>query len=37
VAGAADVKLEQVTGLSMISIVPDRAALARYGLNAGDV
>jgi cobalt-zinc-cadmium resistance protein CzcA len=37
VAGAADVKLEQVTGLPMISIVPDRAALARYGLNAGDV
>ena len=37
VPGAADVKLEQVTGLPMISIVPDRAALARYGLNAGDV
>ncbi len=37
VAGAADVKLEQVTGLPMISIVPDRTALARYGLNAGDV
>jgi cobalt-zinc-cadmium resistance protein CzcA len=37
VAGAADVKLEQVTGLPMIAIVPDRAALARYGLNAGDV
>ena len=37
VAGAADVKLEQVSGLPTISIVPDRAALARYGLNAGDV
>jgi len=37
VAGAADVKLEQVTGLPTISIVPDRAALARYGMNAGDV
>jgi cobalt-zinc-cadmium resistance protein CzcA len=37
VAGAADVKLEQVTGLPMVSIVPNRSALARYGLNAGDV
>ncbi len=37
VAGAADVKLEQVTGLPTIAIVPDRSALARYGLNAADV
>jgi cobalt-zinc-cadmium resistance protein CzcA len=37
VGGAADVKLEQLTGLPTISIVPDRAALARYGLNASDV
>jgi cobalt-zinc-cadmium resistance protein CzcA len=33
VAGAADVKVEQVAGLPLLSIVPDRAALARYGLN----
>ena len=35
VAGAADVKLEQVTGLPLLTITPDRAALARYGLDAG--
>ncbi len=37
--GAADVKLEQVTGLPLMTIIPDRAALARYGLsvvNLGD-
>jgi cobalt-zinc-cadmium resistance protein CzcA len=37
VPGAADVKLEQVTGLPMISITPNRTALARYGLNPSDV
>ena len=37
VAGAADVKLEQVTGLPLLTITPDRAALARYGLNVQDV
>ncbi|MCY7353586.1 MAG: CusA/CzcA family heavy metal efflux RND transporter [Lysobacter sp.] len=35
--GAADVKLEQVTGLPLMTITPDRAALARYGLSVGDV
>ena len=35
--GAADVKLEQVTGLPLLTIMPDRAALARYGLSVGDV
>lgn len=35
--GAADVKLEQVTGLPLMTIMPDRAALARYGLSVGDV
>ncbi|ANB17125.1 efflux RND transporter permease subunit [Dokdonella koreensis] len=33
VAGAADVRLEQASGLPLLSITPDRAALARYGLN----
>lgn len=35
--GAADVKAEQVTGLPLLTVTPDRAALARYGLNPGDV
>lgn len=35
--GAADVKLEQTTGLPMMTITPDRTALARYGLSVGDV
>ncbi len=33
VRGAADVKLEQITGLPMLTITPDRQALARYGLS----
>lgn len=33
VEGASDVKLEQTTGLPMLTIVPDRAALARYGVT----
>lgn len=33
VPGAADVKLEQTTGLPLLTITPDRQALARYGLN----
>ncbi|MDL5364080.1 CusA/CzcA family heavy metal efflux RND transporter [Xanthomonas sp. NCPPB 2654] len=37
VPGAADVKLEQATGLPMLSVVPDRTALAGYGLNPGVV
>jgi len=37
VTGAADVKLEQVTGLPLLTITPDRAALARYGLSLKDV
>jgi heavy metal efflux system protein len=35
--GAADVKLEQVTGLPLMTITPDRSALARYGLSVADV
>ncbi len=37
VPGAADVKLEQVTGLPVLTITPDRAALARFGLTMADV
>jgi len=31
--GAADIRVEQVTGLPMLSIIPKRTAIARYGLN----
>ncbi|HEY1136958.1 MAG TPA: CusA/CzcA family heavy metal efflux RND transporter [Xanthomonadaceae bacterium] len=37
VPGAADVKVEQTTGLPLLTIVPDRQALVRYGLNPGVV
>jgi len=37
VRGAADVRVEQTSGLPMIRITIDRERLARYGLNAADV
>lgn len=37
VPGAADVAVEQVSGLPVLSIHPDRASIARYGLNVADV
>ena len=37
VPGAADVKAEQVSGLPQLQIKPDRAAIARYGINVEDV
>lgn len=37
VDGAADVKVEQVSGLPQLQIKPDRAAIARYGINIEDV
>ncbi|MGE0129226.1 MAG: efflux RND transporter permease subunit [Blastocatellales bacterium] len=37
VPGAEDVKVEQVSGLPQLQITPDRAAIARYGLNVEDV
>ncbi len=37
VAGSADVQSEQVTGLPMLTVTPDRRSLARYGLNVADV
>ncbi|MCC6552486.1 MAG: CusA/CzcA family heavy metal efflux RND transporter [Polyangiaceae bacterium] len=35
--GAADVKVEQVTGLPVLTIDIDRRAIARHGLNVADV
>ncbi len=35
--GAADVKAEEVAGLPLMSIEPDRQALSRYGLSIADV
>lgn len=37
VEGARDVKVEQVTGMSEARVLLDREALARYGLNSGEV
>lgn len=37
VSGAADVNVEQVTGLPILSIVPKRELLDRYGLSIADV
>ncbi|OJH08905.1 MAG: cation transporter [Alcanivorax borkumensis] len=35
--GAADARVEQVTGLPMLSVHPKRMALSRYGLNVEDL
>ncbi|MCW5618013.1 MAG: CusA/CzcA family heavy metal efflux RND transporter [Nitrosomonas sp.] len=37
IPGAADAKIEQLTGLPMLSIQMDRVKMARYGLNVSDV
>jgi heavy metal efflux system protein len=37
VTGAADVAVEQVTGLPILTVQPRRALLARYGLDVADV
>ena len=37
IAGAEDVKLEQITGLPMLSVMPKRDMLARYGVSMADV
>jgi cobalt-zinc-cadmium resistance protein CzcA len=37
VPGSADVKVEQLTGLPVLSVQPNRAKLARYGLNVADI
>ena len=37
ISGAAEVKVEQTTGLPMLTVNIDRQKTARYGLNVGDV
>ena len=37
VQGAADARVEQVTGLPVLSVIPKRTTLARYGLNVDDL
>ncbi len=37
IPGAADVKVEQISGLPMLSIQTRREVIARYGLNVADV
>lgn len=37
VSGAADVVVEQATGLPVLTIVPDREAIARHGLSIAEV
>lgn len=37
VPGAADVAVEQIAGLSVLTVAPRRTRLARYGLNVGDL
>jgi len=35
--GAADARVEQVTGLPTLSVMPNRTALGRYGLNVAEL
>lgn len=37
IPGSADVQAEQITGLPMLTVIPDRTRLARYGLNVADI
>jgi len=37
IPGVADAKVEQTAGLPVMTVNPDRAVLARYGLNLSDV
>jgi cobalt-zinc-cadmium resistance protein CzcA len=37
IPGVADPAIEPITGLPLLSIVPKRSALSRYGLNVSDV
>jgi cobalt-zinc-cadmium resistance protein CzcA len=37
VQGAADVRVEQVSGLPQLQIKPDRVRIARYGINVEDI
>ncbi len=37
IEGATDVRIEQVSGLPMLTIVPDRESMSRYGINIRDL
>ena len=37
IPGAQDAKVEQITGLPVLQIVPNRVAMARYGVNLAEV
>lgn len=37
VAGARDVRVEQISGMDQINVIIDRNAVARYGINVADV
>ncbi len=37
IPGASDVKVEQITGLPVLTVVMDRPAMARLGINAAEV
>lgn len=37
IAGASDAKMEQITGLPVLSIKPNREQLERYGINVADM
>lgn len=37
IEGAADVRVEQISGLPVLNVIPDRNAVARYGLNVSDL
>ena len=37
IGGAADVKVQQISGLPMLQVKIDREAIARYGINVADV
>ncbi len=37
IEGARDVKVEQVSGMEQLDVVPNRDMMARYGINAGDL
>ena len=37
IQGASDVRIEQITGLPIMTIMPNREIIARYGLNVADV
>ncbi|MCJ8318136.1 MAG: CusA/CzcA family heavy metal efflux RND transporter [Colwellia sp.] len=37
IEGASDIQVEQVTGLPMLSIIPKRVELARFGLNVSQL